>query len=66
MNTQTAEKLTLTPGEAAKQLGISMPTMYQLCSKEGFPSVRLGRKIIIPLDGLKKWLGRQVNENEQH
>lgn len=62
MNAQTNERLTLTPEEAAKQLGVSMPTMYQLCNKKGFPSVRVGRKIIIPLASLEKWLEAQATE----
>lgn len=64
MNTQTNERLTITPEQAAKQLGISMPTMYQLCNRKDFPSVRVGRKIIIPLASLEKWLERQATERD--
>ena len=62
MNAQTSERLTLTPEEAAKQLGVSKPTMYALCNRKDFPSVRVGRKIIIPLASLEKWLEAQATE----
>lgn len=62
MNAQTNERLTLTPEEAAKQLGVSMPTMYSLCNRKDFPSVRVGRKILIPLVALEKWLEAQATE----
>ena len=62
MNAQTNERLTLTPEEAAKQLGVSKPTMYALCNRKDFPSVRVGRKIIIPLAALEKWLEAHATE----
>lgn len=62
MNAQTNERLTLTPEEAAKQLGVSMPTMYGLCNRKDFPTVRIGRKILIPSAGLEKWLEMQATE----
>ena len=62
MKAQTNERLTLTPEDAAKQLGVSKPTMYALCNRKDFPSVRVGRKIIIPLVALEKWLEAQTTE----
>lgn len=60
MRNKTSDKLALTPEEVAKRLGISMPTIYHLCSRKGFPAVRVGRKIIIPLNGLERWLDEQT------
>ena len=42
--------------EAAKVLGVSVPKMYQLCHTKDFPVVRLGTRIIIPIDRFDKWL----------
>ena len=54
------EKLTISVDELAEQLGISRPLAYELTRREGFPAVRLGeRRIVIPLDGLKRWLDLQ-------
>ncbi len=55
----SSEKLTLKPAEAAKLLNISLPTMYQLCNREDFPSIRIGRMIVISYAGLKEWLEKQ-------
>ena len=54
------EKLTLSVDELAKQLGISRPLAYELTRRDGFPAIRLGeRRIVIPVDGLKRWLDSQ-------
>ena len=46
--------------EAAQVIGISKPKMYQLCQVEGFPAVRLGARILIPIDMLDRWLSEQA------
>ena len=46
--------------EAAQVLGISKPKMYQICQSEGFPAVRLGTRIVIPIDRLDAWLNEQT------
>lgn len=54
------EKLTITVEEMANVVGVSRPKAYELIHKEGFPSVRIGRRIVIPIDGLKRWLEEQA------
>lgn len=54
------EKLTVTVDEMAKIVGVSRPTAYELIHKEGFPTVRIGRRIVIPLNSLKRWLEEQA------
>ena len=49
-------KLTMTAKEAAAALSVSLPTFYQLASSEGFPAIRVGRKIIVNADGLQRWI----------
>lgn len=49
-------KLTLTAKEAAASLGVSMPTFYQIAATDGFPMLRVGRKILVSAAGLHKWL----------
>ena len=46
--------------EAAKVLGISKPKMYQVCQSESFPAVRLGSRIVIPIDLFDRWLAKQA------
>ena len=52
--------LTLILTQAAKELNISRPTMTNLVHRADFPSFRVGRRWIIPADGLKRWLEEQV------
>ena len=54
------EKLTITVEEMANVVGVSRPKAYELIHKEGFPTVRIGRRVVIPIDGLKRWLEEQA------
>lgn len=56
------EKLTVSVEEMAAMLGISLPIAYELAKRDGFPAVRVsGRRIIIPVEALKRWLNEQVD-----
>jgi len=57
---QGAEPLVHTVADLQKVLRIGRVTAYQLVNTEGFPVLRLGRKILIPADGLKEWLSRNT------
>lgn len=49
MNTEMPpERLTLTVEEAARLLGIGRSLAYELVATGGLPSIRLGRRILIP------------------
>ena len=57
----THEKLTVSVEEMANMLGISRPVAYELTHREGFPVVRVSeRRVIIPLESLKRWLEREA------
>ena len=56
MDEKNTAKLALSPEEARKQLGIGRGLMYELLRQNKFPQVRAGRRILIPVDGLKRWL----------
>lgn len=49
-------KLALSPLEAAQAIGISRNKMYDLLKTDSFPCKRIGGRIVIPVDALKKWL----------
>ena len=55
------ERTTYTVKEMAKVLGISMPTAYNLVNSQGFPKIRIGRKIIVPVEGLKEWIRKEAH-----
>ncbi len=52
----TTEKLTMNVSELAQKMGISKPKAYELVKREGFPSVQVGRRIIIPVSAFERWL----------
>lgn len=54
------EKLTVTVPEMAKMLGIGTWTGYNLIHKEGFPVIWIGKRAVIPVDGLKEWMKAQT------
>lgn len=49
-------KMTLTVKEMAAMLNVSMPTAYELVHQDGFPTIRIGRKILINAEMLQNWL----------
>ena len=44
----------------AKVLGVSISSAYELMHEKGFPSVRIGKRFIVPRDDLKRWMEEQV------
>ena len=54
--------LCVTPAEAAKQLHIGRTRMYALLKSGEIPSIRVGRKILIPTRVLEAWLCKQLGQ----
>ena len=55
------EKVTMSVQELSIQMGISLPKAYELTKTEGFPCVRVGTRLLIPIDDFHKWLTGQAN-----
>lgn len=55
-------RLVLTVPELSRLLGINLPRCYALVRSEGFPSLRLGSRYIIPILGFLGWLERAAEE----
>lgn len=56
------EPLAVGSTEAARLLGISRPTLYQLLNRQDFPSFRVGGRVLISVAGLQEWIDRQTKE----
>ena len=56
------EKLTYSVTEAAEALGVSRPTMYELIHREGFPSLKVGNRILISRKRLAEWIDQQAGK----
>jgi excisionase family DNA binding protein len=50
------EKVTMDVKELAKMVGVSLPRAYDLTEVEGFPVIRMGRRKIILVEEVRKWL----------
>lgn len=54
------KQLLISVPEMADMLGISTPTAYELANMEGFPSVRIGRRLLVSISGLEDWIAAQA------
>ena len=43
-------------------LGISISSTYELMKEKGFPSVRIGNRIVVPKEEFRAWISVQVNK----
>jgi excisionase family DNA binding protein len=57
------ERTTLSVQELSAQMGISLPKAYELVKTPGFPTLRIGTRILIPIDAYKEWLMKQSTGN---
>ena len=52
--------LTLTVPEVGEVLAISRAKAYDLARSEGFPSMRIGTRILVPRDKLIRWIDKET------
>ena len=57
------ERSTMSVQELSAQMGISLPKAYELVKTPGFPTLRIGTRILIPIDAYKEWLMKQSTGN---
>lgn len=57
------EKLAYNSKEAAAALGVSLPTFYELSNRADFPCIRVGRRILVPVDSLREWLAKEAQRS---
>ena len=60
MTKADGQTLVLTVAEAAKLLCISRNLAYELVAQGCIPHIRLGRRILIPRQGLEDWIAREA------
>ena len=54
------EKTTMSVQEPSAQMGISLPKAYELVKEPGFPTIRVGARILIPVEAFREWLIRNA------
>ena len=56
------EKLTLSVPEAAKIVGVSQSKMYEIVKIKGFPTIQIGRRLLVSAKGLERWIEEQAEK----
>lgn len=58
------KKVALNLSELQVALGIGRSKAFELTRQPGFPAVRIGRRILVPVDALDEWLAELVKSND--
>ena len=59
------EKSTMSVQELSAHMGISLPKAYELVKEPDFPTIRIGARILIPVDGFKAWLKEKSESGDK-
>ena len=59
--TERVKAMTYSVEETAEILGLSTKTVYDLCSSRDFPALRIGRRIRVNAEGLRRWIDVRTN-----
>ena len=54
--------LLLNVKQLADLLGVSDSNVYELIQEDGFPSLRIGKRIVIPKEELREWISTRTKE----
>ena len=52
--------ITLKADEVAQVLGISRANAYVLMHSSDFPTLRIGKRMVVPKDKLIEWINKQI------
>ena len=52
--------LLLNTTQLADLLGVSHSSVYELIQEPDFPSLRIGKRIVIPKEELRQWISRNT------
>ena len=56
------EKLVISVPEAAQLLGISASKMYEIVRIQGFPAIRVGKRVLVNAKKLEAWLDEMTEK----
>lgn len=56
------EKLVISVPEAAQLLGISASKMYEVVRIQGFPAIRVGKRVLVNAKKLESWLDEMTEK----
>lgn len=56
------QKLTLSVPEAAAMIGVSASKMYEIVRMQGFPAIRVGKRVLVNAKRLETWLDEMTEK----
>lgn len=56
------KKLTLSVPEAAALIGVSASKMYEIVRIQGFPAIRVGKRVLVNAKKLEAWLDEMTEK----
>ena len=62
MTDKQIEPLSVSTSEAARLLGVSRPTIYELMQNAGLPWFKVGTRTLLPVSGLREWVETQAKK----
>lgn len=64
LGTAAPRRLAVRVSEAAQMLSVSRSKAYELVRSGELPSIRVGKVVRVPIEGLEAWVRRQAEERE--
>ena len=56
--------ITLSAEQLAQVLNISRAGSYQLMHAKGFPTLKIGKRMVVPKEELRKWMDDKLAESD--
>ena len=58
--TDNLSPVTVSVAVAAKMRGVTRPTIYKFAKMSGFPAFKVGGRVLVSVEGLKRWVEEQT------
>jgi len=52
--------------EVAALMEINLPKAYEIARQENFPSIRIGRRIVVPKEAFHRWLEQAALDKQSY
>lgn len=66
MSKQEIERAVYTVREISIMLNRNLPATYELMKRKDFPSIRLGRRIVVPKAAFHRWLEQAALDKQSY
>lgn len=64
-NDQRTPTRCLSAEEISTLLGLSLSATYELMHRADFPTIYLGRRMVVPIDKYEQWLAQQLTDRHE-